>query len=76
MKIILINLIKFYKSVISPFINQLFGFSAKCRYGITCSQYALESIEKHGVIRGSFLSVKRILSCQPFNKELKLKANI
>jgi uncharacterized protein len=76
MKFILINLIKFYKSVVSPFINQLFGFRAKCRYEITCSQYALEKIEKHGVIRGSFLAIKRIFSCQPFNKEFKLKVNI
>ena len=55
----LIKLIKFYKFFISPF----FGYS--CRYMPTCSEYSIESLKTFGFIKGSFLSLKRILSCHP-----------
>lgn len=38
-----------------------------CRYYPTCSAYAIESIEKHGVIVGGLASIKRILRCHPFS---------
>lgn len=62
MKKILISVINFYRKYISP----LKGPS--CRFYPTCSQYALEAIEKYGALKGSFLAVKRILKCHPFNK--------
>lgn len=37
-----------------------------CRYTPTCSEYGIEALKKHGVIRGLFYSVKRILSCNPW----------
>lgn len=37
-----------------------------CRHIPTCSQYAIEAITEYGVIKGSFLSIKRILKCNPF----------
>lgn len=38
-----------------------------CRFYPTCSQYAIEAIEKYGAIRGSFMALKRILRCHPFH---------
>ena len=56
-----IKLIKAYKSIPGPWHNS-------CRYIPTCSDYAIEAIETHGVIKGWFLSIKRILRCNPFGK--------
>ena len=56
---ILIKLIKFYKYLISP----LFGNS--CRYLPTCSEYSIEALKEFGLVKGSFMSLKRILSCHP-----------
>jgi hypothetical protein len=61
MKYLLILLIKIYRIFISP----LFG--RKCRFYPSCSAYALQSINKHGTIKGGYLSVKRILRCHPWN---------
>lgn len=52
--------IKFYRCCISPL------FPACCRYTPTCSQYAIESIMKHGIFKGSWLALKRILRCHPW----------
>jgi putative membrane protein insertion efficiency factor len=54
--------IKFYRKNISPLKQPC------CIYIPTCSQYAIEAIEKHGAIKGGFLSIKRILRCHPFSK--------
>jgi len=62
MKYPLILLIKFYKKAISPFLRP------SCRFYPTCSTYSLEAIEKHGALKGSYYSIKRILRCQPFSK--------
>ena len=60
-----IYLIKFYKKFISPIFHFL---GVECKYYPTCSQYALEAIEKYGLLKGSFLAGKRILKCNPFSK--------
>lgn len=52
-------LIKIYQRYISSLTP------ATCRYQPTCSYYAKEALEKHGVIKGGWLTVKRILSCHP-----------
>jgi len=62
MRGLIIGLIKFYRKFISP----LKGPS--CRFCPTCSQYAMDAINKYGLIKGSYLSIKRILRCHPFNK--------
>nr|WP_073021294.1 membrane protein insertion efficiency factor YidD [Clostridium sp. YIM B02506] len=62
MKRILIILIKFYKRFISPMMR------SNCIYIPTCSQYAIDAIEKYGAIKGSFMAIKRILRCHPFHK--------
>lgn len=59
MKQFIIKSIKFYQKKISP----LFG--PKCRYYPTCSQYAIQAVEMHGVLKGSFLAVLRLLRCNP-----------
>ncbi len=57
-----IFLIRFYQAVISPLTP------ATCRYTPTCSQYSVEALKKYGVFRGSYLAIKRILSCHPWSK--------
>ena len=60
MKTILMLLIKFYRSAISPYLPKA------CRFTPTCSQYGLEAISKFGAIKGSLLTIYRILRCNPF----------
>ncbi|MDR0464472.1 MAG: membrane protein insertion efficiency factor YidD [Treponema sp.] len=62
MKYIALVIIRFYQYAISP------HFPPACRYYPSCSCYAYEAINKHGVLRGSFLAVMRILRCHPFTK--------
>ena len=76
---ILIKFIRAYRFLISP----LLGHS--CRYLPTCSEYSIEALKTFGLIKGSFMSLKRILSCHPIkflgggegfdpvNKKVKLK---
>ena len=58
--IILIKLIRFYQVALSPWLGK------NCRYQPTCSQYMLEALKVHGVYKGVFLGIKRILSCHPW----------
>ena len=52
--------IKLYQILISPYLPN------SCRYTPTCSNYAIEALKKHGVIKGVYLSIRRILSCNPW----------
>lgn len=54
-----IGFIRLYQLIISPLIGP------RCRFTPTCSQYAIEAIQKHGMIRGFWLASKRILKCHP-----------
>jgi len=56
-----IALIKFYQWFISPLIGP------RCRFYPTCSHYAVEALQTHGVLCGSWLAIKRILRCHPAN---------
>jgi len=60
MKKLLLFLISFYQKHISP------AFPARCRFCPTCSQYALEAVEKYGAWKGGWLALRRLLRCQPF----------
>ena len=62
MKRFLLGLIHFYQRYISP------GLPPCCRFIPTCSQYAVEAIEKYGVWKGGWLALKRFLRCHPFYK--------
>ena len=61
-KKIAIYLIKLYQKYVSPRIG------SKCRYQPTCSNYAIEAIDKYGIIKGSIMAVFRIIRCNPFFK--------
>jgi len=61
MKTALILLVKGYRQFISPL------FLPVCRFEPTCSCYAIEAIERFGPVKGSWLSVRRIVLCHPFN---------
>lgn len=60
MKRALLLLIRFYQRNISP------AFPARCRFRPTCSAYALEAIQKYGVLKGGYLALRRFLRCHPF----------
>ncbi|MBN1298889.1 MAG: membrane protein insertion efficiency factor YidD [Actinobacteria bacterium] len=62
MKKALIFIIKIYKKFISPMLPK------SCRFYPTCSEYAIDAINKYGVLKGSIKSIYRILRCNPFNK--------
>jgi len=53
-------LIRLYQVLISPL------FPSSCRYSPTCSHYGIEAFQKHGLIRGGWLTIKRIASCNPW----------
>lgn len=62
MKRVLIGLIRFYRAAISPWLG------ANCRFVPTCSEYAMEAIDRHGAWKGTWMAAGRILRCNPFCK--------
>ncbi|MBE7017208.1 MAG: membrane protein insertion efficiency factor YidD [Ruminococcaceae bacterium] len=62
MKKILMALVKFYRNFISPLTPP------SCRFIPTCSQYALEALEKYGALKGTWLTIKRLSRCHPFHR--------
>ena len=60
MKKLFLSLIRFYQKYVSP------AFPARCRFRPTCSAYAYEAVSKYGVIKGSYLALRRLLRCHPF----------
>ncbi|MFC6476858.1 membrane protein insertion efficiency factor YidD [Pseudomonas asuensis] len=61
MKKLLIILLRGYQLFISPMIGP------RCRFYPSCSHYAVEALQTHGVLRGSWLTVRRLLRCHPFH---------
>lgn len=61
MKTLLIWLVKGYQYLISPLLGP------RCRFYPSCSNYAIEALQLHGVLRGSWLALRRILRCHPLN---------
>lgn len=59
-KELLILPIRFYQRCVSPMLPPA------CRFTPTCSQYAIEAISKYGVLKGSYLAIRRILRCHPW----------
>lgn len=62
MKALFLALIRFYRKYLSPLTPP------KCRFVPTCSQYALEAVEKYGALKGGWLTLRRLLRCHPFYK--------
>lgn len=63
MKRLLLSLIRFYRQEISPLRPPY------CRFIPTCSEYALEAVEKYGVFRGGWLALRRLARCHPFHRQ-------
>ncbi len=61
MKPILVGLLRFYQYAISPLLGR------RCRFYPSCSEYAVEAINKHGAWRGGWLSTKRVCRCHPWH---------
>ncbi len=61
MKTLLIALLRFYRYAISPMLGR------NCRFHPTCSEYAIEAVQRHGAMRGGWLALKRVGRCHPFN---------
>lgn len=65
-----LKLIRFYQKTLSfdHGIFKLFYPNGFCRFHPTCSEYGYKAIERHGIINGGWMSIKRIIRCNPFNK--------
>lgn len=61
-KLLVVWFLRAYRFLISPLYGQV------CRYHPSCSAYALEAVESHGVIRGSYLTVRRLGRCHPWSR--------
>ncbi|MGB1159122.1 MAG: membrane protein insertion efficiency factor YidD [Porticoccaceae bacterium] len=61
MRRLILGLIKLYQLVLSPLLGK------NCRFHPTCSEYAAEAIDRHGVVRGGYLSLRRLIKCHPFH---------
>ncbi|WP_068809678.1 membrane protein insertion efficiency factor YidD [Thauera phenolivorans] len=61
MKTLLIGLLRFYRYAISPMLGR------NCRFHPTCSEYAIEAVQRHGALRGGWLAAKRVGRCHPFH---------
>lgn len=62
MRTLIITLIKFYKYFISPILGN------HCRFYPSCSSYAIEAVQRHGTLKGSWLSLVRLLKCHPYHE--------
>ena len=67
MKRTILRLIRFYQASVSPL------FPPRCRFVPTCSQYALEAVEKYGPWKGSWLALKRLCRCHPFHRQKSIE---
>ena len=61
-KALFIVLIKGYQGLISPLLPP------SCRFSPSCSHYGIQALQKHGLIRGTYLTINRILRCNPWSK--------
>jgi putative membrane protein insertion efficiency factor len=62
MRFLLVALIKGYQYIISPLLGN------RCRFYPSCSHYAVEALTLHGVVKGLYLALKRLLKCHPFHE--------
>lgn len=67
MKRLFLFLIRFYRSAISPLRPPC------CRFIPTCSEYALEAVEKYGAVKGGWLALRRLSRCHPFHRQKSIE---
>ena len=67
MKRLLLSLIRFYRRAISPLHPPC------CRFIPTCSEYALEAVERYGAVKGGWVALCRILRCHPFHRQKSIQ---
>ncbi len=60
MRTVLVIMVRGYQMILSPLLP------AACRYYPSCSAYAIEALERHGALRGTWLAIRRIVRCNPF----------
>lgn len=63
MKRVLMSLIRFYRRAVSPLRPPC------CRFIPTCSEYALEAVEKYGALKGGWMALRRVARCHPFHRQ-------
>ncbi len=61
MKTVLLALLRAYRFLLSPWVGN------SCRFWPTCSMYAMEAIERHGALKGSYMTVTRVARCHPYS---------
>ncbi len=59
---VLIFVIRGYQILLSPY------FGSQCRFSPTCSHYSIQALEKHGAIKGAYLTIRRLLRCNPWHR--------
>lgn len=59
---LLVGLVRLYQRLLSPLLGP------RCRFHPTCSTYAIQALERHGAVRGSWLAARRIARCHPLNE--------
>ncbi len=64
MNILIIKILKFYKNIISPVLEMVFGKA--CRFTPTCSEYTITALERFGTKRGLAVGIKRFARCHPW----------
>lgn len=60
MKTVVLSLLRVYKLLVSPMLP------TACRFVPTCSEYAMEAVERHGALRGTGMAIGRLMRCHPF----------
>ena len=62
----IVLLIRFYRLVLSPLKNVLFGSGGSCRFTPPCSEFTLDAVRTHGAIGGTWLGLRRLFRCHPW----------
>lgn len=62
MRYLIIGIVRIYQLVISPWTGP------SCRFHPTCSQYSIEALRRHGALKGTWLTIKRIVRCHPWSE--------
>jgi putative membrane protein insertion efficiency factor len=62
-----VGIIRMYQRTVSPMLPVLFGPTCGCRFHPSCSHYAAEAVATHGVLKGSWLTARRLVKCTPIH---------